>query len=151
MHVRLHMHTGEGLGFLLSVLFMALLCRLWVTRAAGDSELHWAHPTVRHVPYTHSHPQCLIGYQPLDALLKPVFTFNSPKPRHFIDPLPAWLLIALEFYQLSAILPCICCPLSEMRYFAAFPRSIKASTNLWGSGQHKCNSVLEINSILMLQ
>lgn len=87
---------GKGLGFLLSVLFMALLCRLWVTRTAGDSELHWAHLTVRHVPYTRSHPQCLIGYQPLEAPPKPVFTFNSPKPRHFTDPPPAWLLITLR-------------------------------------------------------
>lgn len=33
-----------------------------------------------------SHPQCLIGYQPLDAPAKPVFTFSSPKPRRFTDP-----------------------------------------------------------------
>lgn len=143
---------GKGLGFLLSVLFMALLCRLWVTQAAGDSELHWAHLTVRHVPYTRSHPQCLIGYQPLDAPPKPVFTFSSPKPRHFTDPPPAWLLITLEFYQLSATLSCIFHTLSEMSYFLLLFLLCPEQTceGKWDRGQHKCHSVLELKSILML-
>lgn len=90
-----------------------------------------------------SHPQCLIAYQPLDAPAKPVFTFSSPNPRCFADHPPARLLITLEFYLLSATLSCICRPLSESRYFAAFPPpSIKASTNLRGEVRQRTAWVL---------